>query len=330
MAQKRKIRCPFCGYLDTIKKGSRGGHTRYYCKSCESYFTDRRPHISERNMFPWFERWVRDKQSIEQIARASGHSERTLKRYFYKTLPTCPTWHIQRREEVNLHIDGTYFANKVCLVAYRDSNIKMTILYRLSKGEVFRELFEDLRNIKSIGIRVASVTCDGGNNILKAVREVFPEAIIQRCTFHVARQVELWLTKKPQSEAAKELLDLVHLLNGVENQQEAQLWMRTFIDWHYYYEDYINEKSEDEESGRWWYKHRMLHRCDSHIRKAIPHLFNYTMYPSIPKTNNSLESFFGHLKDHLRLHRGLSQAHFKDFVKWYLYLQSNQHKLTKK
>lgn len=330
MAKKRKIRCPFCGFLDTIKKGSRRGHTRYFCKSCESYFTDRRPHVSERNMFPWFEHWVRDKQSIEQIARVSGYSERTLKRYFYKTLPTCPTWHIQRREEVHLHIDGTYFANKVCLVAYRDSNIKMTILYRLSKGEVLRELLEDLRNIKSIGIRVASVTCDGGNNILKAVREVFPEAIIQRCTFHVARQVELWLTKKPQSEAARELLDLVRILNVVENQEEAQLWMRAFIDWHYHYEEFINEKSEDEESGRWWYKHRMLHRCDSHIRKAIPYLFNYTMHPYIPKTNNSLESFFGHLKDHLRLHRGLSKAHFKDFVKWYLYLQSNQHKLTKK
>ena len=167
----------------TIKKGSSGGHSRYYCKSSERYFTDRRPHISERNMFPWFERWVRDKQSIEQIAKASGYSERTLKRYFYKTLPTCPTWHIQRREEVNLHIDGTYFTNKVCLVAYRDSNIKITILYRLSKGEVF------------------------------------PGAIIQRCTFHVACQVELWLTKKPQSEAAQDLLDLVRLLNGGESQE---------------------------------------------------------------------------------------------------------------
>ncbi|MBQ6861431.1 MAG: alpha-L-fucosidase [Alistipes sp.] len=42
------------------------------------------------------------------------------------------------------------------------------------------------------------------------------------------------------------------------------------------------------------------------------------------------EAFFGHLKDHLRLHRGLSDAHFKDFVKWYLFLQSNQGKATKK
>ena len=27
----------------------------------------------------------------------------------------------------------------------------------------------------------------------------------------------------------------------------------------------------------------------------------------------------GHLKDHMRLHRGLSFEHHRDFVKWYLY-----------
>ena len=37
----------------------------------------------------------------------------------------------------------------------------------------------------------------------------------------------------------------------------------------------------------------------------------------------SIESFFGHLKDNLRVHRGLSEQHFKDFVKWYLFLNSN-------
>ena len=78
MQKTRKIRCPHCGFLDTIKKGKRSGHSRYFCKNCSSYFTDRRPHISDKNMFVWFEHWVRDKQSISQISKASGHSERTL------------------------------------------------------------------------------------------------------------------------------------------------------------------------------------------------------------------------------------------------------------
>ena len=71
MAKPRKIRCPHCGFLDTIKKGKRAGYSRYYCKNCESYFTDRREHITNKNMFIWFVHWVRDKQSISQIAKES-------------------------------------------------------------------------------------------------------------------------------------------------------------------------------------------------------------------------------------------------------------------
>ena len=70
--------------------------------------------------------------------------------------------------------------------------------------------------------------------------------------------------------------------------------------------------------------HKMLHRSATHIMWAMPDMFSYTRYPNVPKTSNSIESFFGHLKDNLRLHRGLSNEHFKDFVKWYLFLQSNQ------
>lgn len=66
MVKRRKIRCPHCGFLDTIKKGKRKMYSRYFCKNCNSYFTDRRPHISEQNMSVWFEHWVRDKMSISK------------------------------------------------------------------------------------------------------------------------------------------------------------------------------------------------------------------------------------------------------------------------
>lgn len=162
------------------------------------------------------------------MVKESPYSERTLKRYFYEQLPRCPVWHIQRREKVNLLIDGTYFPNKVCLVLYRDTNIRMTPFYRLTDGERLHELREDLQNIKNTGIEIESVTCDGAANILKAVREVCPEAVLQRCTVHIAREIELWLTRKPKSEAGRELLELVRLLGRVETKEEAQLWTRAF------------------------------------------------------------------------------------------------------
>lgn len=330
MTKTRRFRCPHCGSLDTKCNGKYKSHQHYYCKSCGRYFTDRRDHISSNNMFVWFERWILGKQSIVRLSRQSGYSERTLKRYFYKQLPTCPQWQIQRREKVNLLIDGTYFTNKVCLLLYRDNNIKMTILYRLTRREALRDLKEDLQNIKEIGIKIESVTCDGAANILKAVREVCPEAVLQRCTVHIVREVESWITRKPKSDAARELLELVRLLGRIEKHDDAQLWIQAFIDWYRKHETYIEKKSEDETTGRWWYTHKMLHRSMVHIKRALPYMFNYTRYYNVPKTSNSIESFFGHLKDNLRIHRGLSEQHFKDFVKWYLFLKSNLGKTAKK
>ena len=41
---------------------------------------------------------------------------------------------------------------------------------------------------------------------------------------------------------------------------------------------------------------------------------------------DELESFFGHLKDNLRIHRGLSFEHQQAFVKWYLHFNNEKKK----
>ena len=55
-------------------------------------------------------------------------------------------------------------------------------------------------------------------------------------------------------------------------------------------------------------------------------MFKFIDHPDIPKTSNALESFFGHLKDNLRIHRGLSFEHQQAFVKWYLYFNNEKKK----
>jgi transposase-like protein len=205
----------------------------------------------------------------------------------------------------------------------------MTVLYRLTDGEYFEELKEDLRNILSTGIEIESVTCDGAPNILKAVREVCKEAILQRCRVHIAMEIETWLTRNPKTEPARELLAMVRTIYRVETGEQAQVWLKGFVDWYDKHSAFINEKTVDEDSGRWWFTHKMLRRSASHIQRAIPDMFSYTMCANIPKSSNSIESFFGHLKDNLRVHRGLSREHFRDFVKWYLYFNSNLDKIPK-
>lgn len=79
-------------------------------------------------------------------------------------------------------------------------------------------------------------------------------------------------------EAARELRDLVSYLSKINTHEEAMLWMRAFVDWYYIHEKYINEKSIDEQTGRWW-SHKFLHRSVTHIKRALPYLFNYGTIP---------------------------------------------------
>ena len=326
MSKTRKTRCPHCGFFEVIKWGKQCGHQRYKCKSCNSLFTIRRRDVSRANRFVWFEWWVLRKQTISQISDLSGHSERQLCRWFDEYLKEYPQWEIQRREMVNLLIDGTWFPNKMCLVVYRDDRVKTTLLYRLTDDEWEEQIREDLENLCKAGIRVESVTSDGGKNIIKAVKKACPDATRQRCLAHIQRECLSWLTKRPRSQAGKELRKIVCLICAINTHNDKRQWLLYLREWYDRHKDYINQKTFKEESHNEWYTHKMVRKAYVHIKKALPDMFHFLDNPRIPKTTNALESYFGHLKENVSLHRGLSYEHSQNYVKWYLYFRNKENK----
>lgn len=55
-------------------------------------------------------------------------------------------------------------------------------------------------------------------------------------------------------------------------------------------------------------------------------MFKYVDDQTIPRNTNSLEAFFGHMKDNLRVHRGLTIEHKQNFIKWYLFFSNEKNK----
>jgi hypothetical protein len=324
MSKNKQFRCWACGSLSTIKWGKQAGKQRYKCKNCGVLSTRSNLGVSAKNREVWFREWIVGKQTFSQLVSKSGYSERTLKRYFYDYLERYPQWHIRGSKRVNLLIDGTYFANKLCLVLYRESNVKITILYRLTDGEWANELQEDLENILSLGIEIESVTCDGLSNILKAIRKSSPNTIIQRCLAHIQRETLSWLTRHPKSEAGIELRRIIKCLHTIDNREKWGYWVVDLMQWYEKHKTFINQKTYNKESGRYWFSHKSVRKAFIHIKRALPDMFHYLDNPKIPKTSNSVESFFGHLKQNISLHRGLSKKHFKNYIKWYLFYKSNE------
>ena len=261
-------------------------------------------------------------RKIEQLRRESGYSLRTIKRYFQDYLKDPPRLSVYPSEKVNLLIDGTYFRNDLCLVLYRDNTIKFTQLYRLTTGEWYDELKEDLENLLELGVNIESITCDGHRSLLKAIKKVCKHVKVQRCIVHIQRMCRIWLSSNPKSQAGMELRKIISKLHLVTNYSERDYWIVSLVKWYEIHESFINQKSYNNETGRYWYKHKMVKRSFTVIKRALPAMFHYLDNPRIPKSTNGLESFFGHLKGNLNIHRGLSKNHRKDFIKWYLYFKN--------
>lgn len=311
-----------CSGTRLIKWGKRNGKQRYRCQDCEALSTGQNKGVSKKNRFIWFEKWVNERRTLEQLSTESNYSVRTLKTYFHDYLQKAPVWTVYPSEKVNLLIDGTYFSNNLCLILYRDNTIKFTQLYRLTNGEWYEELKEDLENLLELGVQIESITCDGHKAQLKAIRKVCKQVTLQRCVVHVQRMCQIWLRMRPKTEAGIELRAIVTQLHRINTTLKRDYWIVSLIHWYEKHKDFINEKTVNLESGRYWYKHKMVRRSFIVIKKALPDLFHYLDNPKIPKSTNGLESFFGHLKGHLNVHRGLSKEHRKNFIRWYLYFKN--------
>jgi AraC-like DNA-binding protein len=286
-------------------------------------FTRNDPAQRIENRFVWFRKWILERQTFKTLSRDSGLSIDTLQRTFYQYLEQFPTVQIIKRANVHLRIDATYF-DQFCMMCYQDHDDGYTQLIRFTDGEHYTEIKEDLDNLIKLGVQIESITTDGHKSILKAIKTALPDVIMQRCLVHIQRMCMIWLTRLPKHIAGVELRHLVLLLLKIKTNNDKLYWIAELEQWYQRHKDYLKEKTYNEDTGRYWYKHRLIRRSYYTIKRALPNMFHYLSNPKIPATTNGIEGFFSHLKNHLDLHRGLTVKHRIAFIKWYIYLSNNK------
>ena len=309
--------------MDVIRWGKRLGRQRFRCRNCDVFFTRNRPGQRLKNRFVWFRKWILERQTFKTLSRDSGLSKDTLQRIFYAYLEKSPTVGIIHRTDVHLRVDATYF-KKFCLVCYQDHEDGYAQLIRFTNGEHFEEIKEDLNNLIQLGVQIESITTDGHKSILKAIKKLLPEAIVLRCLIHIQRTCLLWLTRFPQHLAGIELRRLVLQLLNIKTDNDRLYWTQQLSVWHERHKAYLQERTFNQLTGRYWYTHKLLRRSYLTIKRALPNMFHYLNNPKIPYTTNGIEGFFSHLKNHLDSHRGLTVQHRINFIKWYVYLSNDK------
>ncbi len=321
--RKTGKRCWACGSLSVIRWGARDNRQRFQCKNCGIFFTRNRPEQRIKNRFVWFKKWVLKRQALRLLSRDSGLSIDTLKRTSYAILPQASAVRITKRQRVSLRIDGTYF-RQFCLICYQDDMDGYTQLFRFSNRENYGEIREDISNPLTFGVQQGSITTDEDKSILKVIKDAAPDVIAQRCLVHIQRMCLKWLTRYPRHPAVQELRGLVLQILKIKTTNDRIYWTKEFANWGNRRKDYLNKKTFNQDTGRYWYTRKLLRRSYLTIKRALPNMFHYIANPSIPNSNNGIEGFFSHLMNRLDLHRGLTLKNRVNFIKWYVYLTNEK------
>ena len=211
---------------------------------------------------------------------------------------------------INLLIDATFFGREYGFLVFHDC--QKVIYFKEIRTESVKDFREGLNTLKAANYRILSITIDGRRGYINNIRKLLGNIPIQMCLFHQKAIIRRYITDRPRSRCGKDLKELMHLLCKPELQQE-------FIDQLYRLQDqyryYLLQRNE---LGH--YRYNALRAAFRSLNSNMPHLFIYTdiKNSNIPPTNNHLEGMFGHVKERIKIHRGLDKNRKKKAVRFLL------------
>lgn len=187
----------------------------------------------------------------------------------------------------------------VCII--RAPHLKKNLDWQVDITET-ANLYRELRwRVERKGFKIQAAVIDGKPGIIN----VFWDVPVQMCHFHQIQIMTRYLTTRPKL-AAGQTLRYIALKIPKSNEDEMN---RLLADWYKQWHDFLKEKTYNQITKRRFFTHRRLRAAYRSICKNLPLLYTYQKYPEldIPNTTNSLDGYISHLKDKLRIHRGLKR-----------------------
>lgn len=212
--------------------------------------------------------------------------------------------------------DGTYFKHENCLMVVINNINNQVIAHDYNIKENYATAVKIFQSLQVVGTKPIAITIDGNVSVIRAIKTVWPEIVIQRCLTHIQRQGLSWLRRFPKVTAAKELRYLLLQVTAIKSYDQQQNFIKQFAEWEKQYGKFITSlPSTDKVFSD-------LQRTRSLIIHALPNMFHYLNNQNIVATTNKIEGYFSRLKSSYKLHRGLSKEHRPNYFNWYIYFKN--------
>lgn len=202
---------------------------------------------------------------------------------------------------------------------------KDIIFWQFCIRETYHNWMVAFSKLLEIGYLPLSVTSDKHGSLVSAVAKMFSHIPHQYCLVHIQRRCQTLLTKNPQTQAGKDLLELTYFINQIKTHSEKQIFLSWLARYEKRWGEFLKQRTyatDPNSKKKWWYTHKNLRAAFRHIKTSTDNMFFYLDNEDVPKDTNGLEAEFTHLKQKLNSHRGLTRKRQENFVKWYLFFKS--------
>jgi hypothetical protein len=268
--------------------------------------------------------YVFKRQTVTDLSVAAGLSGRQVRRRLGQA-PLPPTKFCDdKTESVVLVVDTTYFGDYGVMV-FRCARRRRNLSWRFVTVETVAGYLDGIRELEGQGYKIAAVVCDGKKWLCEALSGLgYP---VQLCQFHLMKTVTRYLTRHPDLPAG---IELRRIMLSLPRSTEA-VFTAALAGWLGRWREFLREKTTDPLTGRWQYAHRRVRGAYAAMMKAMPFLFVFERHPdlAIPKTTNTLDGTFSHLKQKVRVHRGLNGRTQRKMIETILAVPAKPKKSTR-
>lgn len=282
------------------------GSQRYRCIHCGVNSVKKRVDLSQKYRHELYQKWLLSKLTLTDFAIKYHVTRRTLHNWFIPFRDLEITAHEPASDADIFIIDGYYlqYAATVLIAQTPDNRIVGWSFTYAENFTTWLEFFHSISAFPNV------IVCDGQKGMLKAIRLRWSGVVIQRCQFHVIHQINILLTKFPETMAAQRFKLLVSGISKVKTEVDLRVWLTQYKDWYQRYNFFLKQKTYRENltpTGRqkWHYTHGRLHSAHSHLKNALPNLFQYLKYKNVPSTSNRIEGGVNaQIQRYIDRHRG--------------------------
>lgn len=269
-----------------------------------------------RSVRKLYRMYAKQKQTYKELRDDYGFDPKTTRKYFDQ-FPLHIGEMRSASEPLALTMDATFFSRIDGILVCRA--LGMNFYWRYIATEKIEEYARCLDALEAAGNLFSSFTIDGRRGVRQYLEKRYSGIPVQFCHFHMRQIVTMRLTKHPKLPAGQELALIAATLSCTTERRFKQALLR----WEKRWKAMLQERTENPFGKRkWQYTHRRLRSAFYSLKRNIPWLFTYQRFPGlhIPRTTNSCDGYFGHLKKRISAHQGISRKRRNQMLNYLLEL----------